>query len=398
MTMNTLNIKMLGEFSLRNGEAEINDGANRSRKIWLLLAHLIYNRSRTIPPEELIELLWSNEESSTNPGNALKTMFHRLRNMLDELGGQGGRELILRREGTYAWNTDISLELDVEQFDALCQQGATARAEEEKLNIWLQALALYKGDFLDKMSSEPWVVPIAAYFHNLYVQTALRALPMLESRERWADAAELCKAALVHEPYLEELYSHLMTAYLRQGLSQSAVKVYESMSELLLSNFGVMPSDEIRALYREAIRTVNTKEVSSGFILEQLREDASPAGALVCDYDIFKIIYHSVARSIARNGDAVHLALISAQTSTGEMLPKRSLDRVVENLQEIIRTSLRRGDVMARCSVSQYVLLLPHANYENSRMICERISRNFSRMYPHSPAVLRSSIHPLEPN
>lgn len=398
MAMSTLNIKMLGEFSLQNGKAEINDGANRSRKIWLLLAYLIYNRSRPIPPEELIELLWSNEESSTNPGNALKTMFHRLRNMLDELGEQSGRELILRREGTYAWNTGISLELDIERFDELCQKGATAQAEEEKLNIWLQALALYKGDFLDKMSSEPWVVPIATYFHNLYVQTVLSALPMLESRERWTDAAELCKAALVHEPYMEELYSHLMTAYLRQGLSQSAVKVYESMSELLLSNFGVMPSDEIRALYREAIRTVNTKEVSSGFILDQLRESSSPAGALVCDYDIFKIIYHSVARSIARNGDAVHLALISAQTVTGEMLPKRSLDRVVENLQEIIRTSLRRGDVIARCSVSQFVLLLPHANYENSRMICERISKNFSRMYPHSPAVLHSSIHPLEPN
>ncbi|MDE6107670.1 MAG: diguanylate cyclase, partial [Oscillospiraceae bacterium] len=352
----------------------------------------IYNRNRPIPPEELIELLWSHEESSTNPGNALKTMFHRLRNMLDELGEQGGRELILRREGTYAWNTGISLELDIDRFDELCQKGASARDEEERLNVYLQALALYKGDFLDKMSSEPWVVPIATYFHNLYVQTVLSTLPMLECRERWGDAAELCKAALPHEPYMEELYSHLMTAYLRQGLSQSAVKVYEAMSELLLSNFGVMPSDEIRALYREATRTVNTKEVSSDFILEQLREDTSIAGALVCDYDIFKIIYHSVARSIARNGDAVHLALISAQTSAGEMLPKRSLDRVVENLREIIRTSLRRGDVMARCSVSQFVLLLPHANYENSRMICERISRNFSRMYPHSPAVLRSSI------
>lgn len=398
MALTTLHIKMLGEFCLQNGDAEINDGANRSRKIWLLLAYLIYNRNRPVPPEDLIELLWGDEESSSNPGNALKTMFHRLRNMLDELDERGGRELILRREGTYAWNTDIPLELDIDLFDELCQKGTATQDEEERLSIWLKALTLYHGDFLDKMSSEPWVVPIATYFHNLYVQTVLDTLPLLESRERWADGAELCKAALVHEPYMEELYTHLMTAYLRQGLSQDAVKVYETMSELLLSNFGVMPSDEIRTLYREAIRTVNTKEVSPGFILEQLRESSSVGGALVCDYDIFKIIYHSVARSIARSGDAVHLVLISAQTASGEPLPKRSLDRVVENLQEVIRGGLRRGDVMARCSVSQFVLLLPHANYENSRMICERISKSFSRMYPHSPAVLRSSIHPIEPN
>lgn len=397
MALTTLHVNMLGEFSLRTEQAEINDGANRSRKIWLLLAYIIYNRSRPIPPAELIELLWSGEESSSNPGNALKTMFHRLRNMLDEIQEHAGRELILRREGTYAWNTDIPLELDIDRFDELCQKGLTAQSEEEKLNVWLQALKLYNGDFLDKMSSEPWVVPIAAYFHNLYVQTVLDTLPLLESRERWEETSALCQAALVHEPYMEELYTHQMSALLKLGQSQDAVKVYENMSELLLSNFGVMPSDAVRSLYREAIRTVNTKEVSPGFILEQLRESAAPGGALVCDYDIFKVIYHSVARSIARSGDAVHLVLISAQTSGGEALPKRSLDRVVENLQEIIRSGLRRGDIVARCSVSQFILLLPHANYENSRMVCERISRNFSRMYPHSPAVLRSSIHPLEP-
>lgn len=398
MALAALKVNMLGEFSLQEGTTEINDSANRSRKVWLLLAYIIYNRNRPIPPDELIELLWSGEEGSTNPGNALKTMFHRLRTMLGDLDGKGGQSLILRREGTYAWNTDIPMELDIDRFDALYQKGLTAKTEEERLKIWLQALSLYSGDFLIKMSSEPWVVPIATYFHNLYVQTMLECLPMLEGRERWDEAERLCSAALAHEPYMEELYAHLMTAQLRQGKSQEAVKVYESMSKLLLSNFGVMPSDETRSLYREAIRTVNDKAVPPGLILEQLREGSSAGGALACDYDIFKVIYHSVARSVARSGDAVHLVLISAQTSSGESLPKRSLDRVVENLQELIRSGLRRGDVMARCSVSQFILLLPRANFENSRMICDRIIRSFNRMYPHSPAVLHASIHPLEPN
>ena len=36
----------------------------------------------------------------------------------------------------------------------------------------------------------------------------------------------------------------------------------------------------------------------------------------------------------------------------------RSLDRVVDNLKELIRKNLRRGDIAARCSVSQFILLL----------------------------------------
>ena len=70
----------------------------------------------------------------------------------------------------------------------------------------------------------------------------------------------------------------------------------------------------------------------------------------------------------------------------------------MDNLKELIQKNLRRGDIAARCSVSQFILLLPQANYENSCMVCERIIKTFNRQYPHSPATLRSSVHPLEPN
>ena len=78
-------------------------------------------------------------------------------------------------------------------------------------------------------------------------------------------------------------------------------------------------------------------------------------------------------------------------------LSQRSLSRAMENLQEQIRNNLRRGDAASRCSASQYILMLPHANYENSCMVCERIIRAFTRQYPHSPAELHYSVQPLEP-
>ena len=54
-------VRMLGTFSIRKGDQEINDGDNRSRKIWLLLAYMIYCRTRTISQDELVNLLWSDE-------------------------------------------------------------------------------------------------------------------------------------------------------------------------------------------------------------------------------------------------------------------------------------------------------------------------------------------------
>lgn len=398
MAQEPIKVCMLGEFSLQNGSVGVNDGDNRTKKVWLLLAYMIYCRGRTTTPDELVELLWGSEGGSINPLNALKTMFHRVRATLDPLGERAGHTLILRREGSYVWNSDIPVELDIDEFDRLCKAGANARSEEKRIEKWMEAAALYRGDFLAKLSNEIWVVPIAAYYHNLYVDTVLSTLPLLEARSRWEDMEALCRAALVHEPYSEEFYRYLMVSLIWQDRQRSAAEVYEQMSELLLARFGIMPSDTMRALYREALRSKNDNTVAPGVILEQLREEENGAGALFCDYDIFKSIYHSFARAVARSGDAVHLALISIECQGGGDLPRRSLDRVVDNLKELIRKNLRRGDIAARCSVSQFILLLPQANYENSCMVCERIIKTFNRQYPHSPATLRSSVHPLEPN
>lgn len=393
-----LSIQMFGEFSLQLGSSCVCDSDNRSKKAWLLLAYMIYYRNRPIPPEEFVSLLWGDDEKSSNPLNALKTMSHRVRSTLDQLGSGAGHRLILRHDTTYAWNTDIPVILDVDEFDRLCQAGYNAESEDEKLEFWTQALALYKGDFLAKLSSEFWVIPIATHYHNLYVQTVLETLPILESQGQWQEIAELCRAAIKQEPYLEDFYRYQMRAMIELGNRRDAVTIYENMSELFLRDFGAMPSEEIRTVYRDAFRSLNDHTVSSDMLLEHLREPEDEGGALFCDYDLFQAIYHSMARGVLRSGDAIHLALISIHGENGEELSRRSLDRVVENLQELIRTSLRRGDIAARCSVSQFVLLLPQANYENSCMVCDRIVKTFSRQYPHSPATLHVSVHALEPN
>lgn len=398
MDATPLKVWMLGEFSITMGENRIDDGGNRSRKVWLLLAYMIYNRTRVIPQEELVELLWGTEESSANPFNALKTMLHRVRSTLNQLAPGAGHNLIIRKGGNYAWNTEVPIEFDVEQFDELCRRASADAQESKRVAHTLQALSLYQGDFLSKLSTEPWVVPISAYYHNIYIQSLLDILPLLEERGQWQQVVQLCRTALKVEPYHEEIYRHLMRSLMETGDQKGAVQVYEEMSELLFANFGVMPSDESRAIYREALRTVNDRAIPMGLVQEQLKEQDAIPGALICDYDFFKVIYQMQARAVARTGDAVHIGLLTLTGENGKELAKRSLDRAMENLREQIRMNLRRGDVASQCSVSQFILMLPQANYENSCMVCQRICKAFARQYPHSPAEIRFSVHPLEPN
>ena len=391
----TLQVQMLGQFTLRYGDRTISDSDDRSRRVWSLLAYMLYNHGRSFAQEELIHLYWSNGEKSADPGNALKSIFHRIRTALDKLQPGLGRLLIRRKAGRYFWNNVMPLSLDIEDFEAHFHAAEAAGDDDVRLAEYQAALALYAGDPLPRMTDEIWTIPIVAYYHSLYTRAAAGAIELLEKQERTVEAVALCRRAIHIEPYQEDLYEHLMRGLLRTGDMKGAMSVYEEMSELLLAHFGVMPSETLRTLYRQATRTVNDRTLTMDEVCSQLEEPAPHGGAMVCEYDFFKILYRSEVRSIARNGHSANICLLSVSGKDGEMLARRSLDPAMNNLQVLVQNNLRRGDVIARCSISQYIILLPQANYENSRMVADRLVSAFYRRYPHSPARLRYTVQPL---
>ena len=391
----TLQVQMLGQFTLRYGDRTISDSDDRSRRVWSLLAYMLYNHGRSFAQEELIHLYWSNSEKSADPGNALKSIFHRIRTALDKLQPGLGRLLIRRKAGRYFWNNAMPLSLDIEDFEAHFHAAEAAGDDDVRLAEYQAALALYAGDPLPRMTDEIWTIPIVAYYHSLYTRAAAGAIELLEKQERTAEAVALCRRAIHIEPYQEDLYEHLMRGLLRTGDMKGAMSVYEEMSELLLAHFGVMPSETLRTLYRQATRTVNDRTLTMDEVCSQLAEPAPHGGAMVCEYDFFKILYRAEARSIARNGHSANICLLSVSGKDGEMLARRSLDPAMNNLQVLVQNNLRSGDAIARCSISQYIILLPQANYENSRMVADRLVSAFYRRYPHSPARLRYTVQPL---
>ena len=391
----TLQVQMLGQFTLRYGDRTISDSDDRSRRVWSLLAYMLYNHGRSFAQEELIRLYWSNSEKSADPGNALKSIFHRIRTALDKLQPGLGRLLIRRKAGRYFWNNAMPLSLDIEDFEAHFHAAEAAGDDDVRLAEYQAALALYAGDPLPRVTDEIWTIPIVAYYHSLYTRAAAGAIELLEKQERTAEAVALCRRAIHIEPYQEDLYEHLMRGLLRTGDMKGAMSVYEEMSEQLFAHFGVMPSETLRTLYRQATRTVNDRTLTMDEVCSQLAEPAPHGGAMVCEYDFFKFLYPSEARSIARKGHTSNICRLSVSGKDGEMLARRSLDPAMNNLQVLVQNNLRRGDAIARCSISQYIILLPQANYENSRMVADRLVSAFYRRYPHSPARLRYTVQPL---
>lgn len=396
MVSQRITVQMLGSFTVRQGDREIGDHSNRMRKVWLLLAYLIYHRHSPVTQEHYLSLLRSKDDAA-DPAANLKAVFFRTRTLLNQLGDTAGHDLIIRKNGTYSWNTEVPLQLDVEEFDRLCREAAAAEEEDRCLELCRQALTLYQGDFLFKLSAEAWVIPIAAYYHQLYLETVSRALELLSSRRLWEEADALCQQALKIEPYSEELYQKLMRCRIAMGDRASALTLYEEMSELLFSAFGVMPSDASRAIYREAARSGDDKTIPVGAVRDLLREEDAPGGAVCCEYDFFRLLYQVQARAIVRSGEVIHIALFSIRGRGKKELSRRSLDTAAENFKAQLICNLRQGDVVSQCSVSQLVVMLPQANYEDSCKVCQRLIRAFFRQHPHAPVDIHYAVHPLEP-
>ena len=88
--LDELCIQMLGGFSLKLGDRELQDTDTRSKKAWALLAYLIVHRDQAVSQNRLIDLLWGSEPDSNNPENALRISMHRTRGLLEQLDPENG--------------------------------------------------------------------------------------------------------------------------------------------------------------------------------------------------------------------------------------------------------------------------------------------------------------------
>lgn len=95
-----ITVKMLGGFTISQGDRVISESDGRTKKVWMLIEYLLAHRRNDISQEKLIEILWEDEECDA-PFNALKNLVYRARKQLGELSPGGKTEYIRFARNTY---------------------------------------------------------------------------------------------------------------------------------------------------------------------------------------------------------------------------------------------------------------------------------------------------------
>lgn len=374
-------IRMLGEFSMTYRGNMISDSDNRSKKVWTLLEYLIAFHTKAVAHDTLIELLWHNADNGVDSENALKTILHRTRTSLEPLK-YTDHKLILHRRETYFWNEDSNFELDIDVFHKLCEDAALQNLSvKERLDCSYKAFDLYKGRFLPKNKDEDWVIPVAEYYHSMYLTMVHNMIDLLLAEENYDEIIRICNAVVAIDPYDEQTYYHLIRSLFMVGRQKEALDQYQHVMHLFYDTFGINPSDEITDLYQEIVKEDHSPATDLNLIKEILKEQDAQKQAYLCDFSVFKNLYRIEARSASRNGLSIYLCLITMNTLKNTA-DNTLLASAMGRMADTIGQSLRVGDVYARYSVNQYIIMLSAANYENCNMIGNRIINSFNNSRP----------------
>lgn len=132
-----------------------------------------------------------------------------------------------------------------------------------------------------------------------------------------------------------------------------------------------------RGVRQESIGKIRSLEVDMEQVSRELSESNPHAGAFCQDYDSFVSIYRFVERRLQRVQSSVYSLLFTLSDSCGNFpdLPERTV--LMEKLYDVIRRSLRAGDVFTRYSSCQYLTLISDATDEQTDAIAHRIRDAF---------------------
>ena len=127
----TVNVTMLGKFTIQKGKHTLSQSSGRTKQVWLLIEYLVAHRHLETSVEKLIEVLWDDDDSCSDPLNALKNLVYRARALLKKSLHDTKTSFIVYSHGSYLWNPDLPCVVDVEEMERLAKEASASGITKE---------------------------------------------------------------------------------------------------------------------------------------------------------------------------------------------------------------------------------------------------------------------------
>ncbi len=389
---NRLEIFTLGRFLVRRGKHSFTEDAGKSHRLWKLFKFLLTYCERATHPELLIEALYPEGELK-NPDRTLRNLIYRLRRLL--ANGEplsGGREYIVSSQGLYSFNLSSDYWLDVEVFRELCSRAGRAAREDpgRAIVLYQKALSLYRGEYLPENIYDDWVINMRDFYHRNYLEGVYGLIVLLKKAGRYAELKKECETAFLIDPLQEGLHIYFMEVLLEEGKTDLAKTHYNYASSLLYREAGLKPSVEMRELYKK-ITGEREPQGKNHLPEKRLNLEREPGGAFFCNQETFFDFFRLEGLRAERSEGLVFWGNLTLVQKGNNRQTAVSMDEAMGLLGEVLKSNLRRGDIICRWNNNQFYLILSCSKHEDTRKILGRIRDSFLGSNTFGEVVLQCS-------
>jgi DNA-binding SARP family transcriptional activator len=246
-----LRIQALGPLRVWRGQDEIKDVGGKRLKARALFGLLITYRPELLHKEQIMDMLWP-EASADAAYRNFRVTLNALNVSLQPERESYARPLYILRYGqSYGLNLAACYRLDVEEFESLVNKAACLEDTDDNnaIELYRQALELYKGDYLKDFLYEEWSSKERQRVTEVYLRAAEKLAHLLVKTQDYEGCIETCNRILAKDNCWEGAYRLLMSCYYKLGDRPAALRIYHECVESLQQELGVPPMSSTSHLY-----------------------------------------------------------------------------------------------------------------------------------------------------
>ncbi|MBR0385248.1 MAG: diguanylate cyclase [Erysipelotrichaceae bacterium] len=373
---NTLIANMFGNFSMSyNGKAITSTSKSSESQFNYLMEMIIHSGPQGVSRDSLVSMLFAGRDLN-NANHAIQSILYNAKVRLRESGLPDIRYFIYE-DGMYHWNYEIPILEDAREFERIVSESEKVIDLNARMEILLGAIHMYSGDFLEKQIEVSWITRENWRYRKLFEETANMLADIIRLLGKYQVLETVGRFAARVQPFNDwEILT--MEAYVSTGRQDKAYKLFEDTVDMYIEKQGIKPSNK---MFDFISRLGSQFSHSSGTLYEiqQVKSDAGEAyGGFDCSYPIFAGIYQVINRISERSGQMIFLMLCTIVDTKGNVLTKgSSLDELSQRLDDAIRQSIRRSDIMCKYNKSQFLVMLMDTTAENCKIVQRRINDHF---------------------
>jgi predicted ATPase/DNA-binding SARP family transcriptional activator len=248
MTMPTLHLRLLGDFSLIYDDRQVT--SLNTMRLQSLLAYLVLHHDVPQQRQHLAFLFWP-DTTEAQARNNLRQLLHQLRQALPAV-----EHFLAADTHMVHWHPVTPFYLDVAAFEQALTlaDAATQRHEQHALQAALeQADSLYRGELLPGCYDE-WILPARDRLRQRHRQALEQLLRLFEGQGDIVTAIRYAQRLLGLDPLSEDLSRRLMRLFALNNDRASALHVYHTCVTTLQRELGVDPDPATRAAYERLMQ------------------------------------------------------------------------------------------------------------------------------------------------